>query len=211
MLTFRRRIYLLLVNLMPQPQYRKRHCSLYVAVLALCVFIYNTSAGYPQSNAIPAYDRNYFGLWLDNDSDCQNTRHELLIALSLAEVTFSPNGCRVIFGKWLDSYTGSLIETASEIDVDHLVPLKWAWIHGAWKWSDQDRINFANDTRNLFLISDSVNRSKGAKGPTDWLPPSMSFRCEYFVRFMQLVALYKLELHPTEYVTHIDFQREVCE
>ena len=53
------------------------------------------------------YDRSTWKHWEDFDGDCQNTRHELLIASSEVPVTFtSPTGCTVSTGQWLDPYTG---------------------------------------------------------------------------------------------------------
>lgn len=52
--------------------------------------------------ALPAateYDREDWAHWEDFDQDCQNTRHELLISLSLVEVKFtSDSGCYVSTG-----------------------------------------------------------------------------------------------------------------
>ena len=77
----------------------------------------------------------------------------------------SANGCGVMRGRWLDPYTGMVFTDSSDLDIDHLVPLHWAWMHGAWAWSDTVRSDFANDPRNLFAGDDGTNRQKGAKGP----------------------------------------------
>ncbi|MGM0953782.1 MAG: HNH endonuclease family protein [Pseudomonadota bacterium] len=53
---------------------------------------------------------------------------------------------------------------ASKIDIDHVVPLKWAWQHGANKWTKEKRERFANDPRNLWSVELSLNSQKGAKG-----------------------------------------------
>ena len=146
------------------------------------------------SNAenIPAYDRGLFGSWKDFDNDCQNTRHELLQILSLDEFTLTDNTCRVLTGLWLDPYTNMYFSTSSELDIDHLVPLKYAWTRGAYSWPKLKRVKFSNDESNLFAVKKSVNRQKSAMGPAMWLPPSDNFKCEYIKLFQEIVAKYNL-------------------
>ncbi|MCE8419635.1 hypothetical protein LZ190_13065 [Rhodovulum sulfidophilum] len=38
----------------------------------------------------------------------------------------------------------------------------------------------------------SANRSKGARGPLDWLPPDQGFRCQYVLRFRRIAKAYGL-------------------
>ena len=65
-------------------------------------------------------------------------------------------------------------------------------------WTNDQREVFANDPRNLEPVEASLNRSKGAKGPLDWLPPSN--QCSYVARFKRLVILYELNLSNNERV-----------
>ena len=141
---------------------------------------------------IPAYDRGLFGNWKDFDNDCQNTRHELLQTLSLDEFTLTDNTCRVLTGLWLDPYTNMYFSASSELDIDHLVPLKYAWTRGAYSWPKLKRVKFSNDESNLFAVKKSVNRQKSAMGPAMWLPPSDNFKCEYIKLFQEIVAKYNL-------------------
>lgn len=139
------------------------------------------------------YARSKFGHgWADEDGDCQNSRMEALISLSTNQVRFaSDKECRVVAGRWISPFTGNVIHDASKVDVDHVVPLKWAWINGADEWSRQKRETFANDLRNLWPVEASLNRSKGARGPDDWLPPAG--KCQYTLRFLLNVKRYQLE------------------
>ena len=149
--------------------------------------------------AAPAYERAAFGHgWADDDGDCLNTRHELLVKLSTALVTRDGNPCTVTRGRWLDPYTDRVFHDARQLDIDHLVPLKWAWEHGAAQWSPEKRQAFANDEANLFAVQASVNREKGARGPLDWLPPNGAFACQYTVRFQRIVKTYGLALSADE-------------
>lgn len=96
-----------------------------------------------------SYDRSAFGRgWDDADGDCQDTRAELLSAQSTTEVRFANDGerCRVISGRWISPFTGNVIQNSDDVEIDHVVALKWAWERGAWQWSDNKRERFANDT-----------------------------------------------------------------
>ena len=162
------------------------------------------------ASAAPEYDRDAFGGWADDDGDCLNTRHELLAELSTGPVQFSANECRVVRGRWLDPYTDQIFTESSDLDVDHLVPLYWAWQRGAWSWSDDKKQKFGNDPRNLFAVDNGTNRSKSAKGPLEWLPPNQSFHCQYVSRFYRIVLIYDLNV-PTDEVTALTQQREqIC-
>ena len=134
------------------------------------------------------YDRDDWGGWIDEDGDCQNTRAEILIRDSQAQVSF--DGCRVVSGLWDLPYSGGSTTSASQIDVDHIIPLKWAHGHGGDRWSDARKRAFANDPDNLLATSSSANRSKGAKGPDQWMPAIN--RCNYAQRWEGLIEKYGL-------------------
>ncbi|MDO6441561.1 HNH endonuclease family protein [Marinobacter sp. 2_MG-2023] len=139
------------------------------------------------------YERSAFGHgWDDTDGDCQDSRAEALIATSTTPVRFATDKrCRVVTGRWVSSFTNQVIQNASDIDIDHVVPLAWSWGRGATQWSSEKRERFANDPVNLWPVEASLNRSKGAKGPNEWLPPAG--HCGYVARFYRIVKIYKLE------------------
>jgi outer membrane protein OmpA-like peptidoglycan-associated protein len=156
------------------------------------------------------YDRSLFGGWNDLDGDCQDTRQELLQTLSAGNVSFARNNCTITRGKWKDPYTGKTFTSARDVEVDHLVPLKWAWDQGAHSWTAKKRADFVNDATNLFVVDAYVNREKGVKGPTDWLPPSKGFQCQYVTRFQQVVLKYGLELSEEKQEELINIEKQVC-
>jgi len=140
---------------------------------------------------VALYNRNDWPHWVDGDGDCQNTRHELLISTSKINVSFkTEKSCNVIGGEWLDPYSGEVFHDSIALDLDHIVPLKFAHGHGGDKWSREMRQAFANDRENLLLVKASLNRQKGAKGPDEWLPPYRPFRCEYIADFMHIMDKY---------------------
>ena len=84
---------------------------------------------------IPEYDRGDWKHWVDTDGDCQDARQEVLIAESLVSVTFETDRqCRVETGRWFGAFTSVYVEDPSDLDIDHLVPLKNAHLSGAWRW-----------------------------------------------------------------------------
>ena len=168
----------------------------------------------PARQTTPAssdYDRAKFGHgWADDDKDCLNTRHELLKKLSTSTTSTGKNKCTIERGRWLDPYTNQTFYNAKDMDIDHLVPLKWAWEHGAGRWSDDKRERFANDPANLFPVKASVNRAKGAKGPLEWLPPYKNFHCQYVTRFIRVMKTYGLQLSGSEQQAINQLQGSVC-
>lgn len=135
------------------------------------------------------YDRDDWGGWIDEDGDCQNTTAEILIRDSQTQVSF--DGCRVVSGLWNLPYSGGSTTSASQIDIDHIIPLNWAHGHGGDRWSSERKKAFANDADNLLATSSSANRSKGAKGPDQWMP-SID-KCSYARRWEGLIEKYALK------------------
>lgn len=146
------------------------------------------------------YDRDLFAPWLDQDGNGCDTRREVLIQESLSTVTVSA-GCQLAGGQWLSLYDGEESVDASDFDIDHLVPLKEAWDSGAVNWTDERRADFANDLSSptsLIAVSASSNRSKGANDPSQWLPPSASYRCTYIASWIEVKAAWLLTVDPME-------------
>jgi len=156
------------------------------------------------------YSRAKFGRWLDEDKDCQNTRHEILIASSIAPVSMKNTRCKVTKGLWNDLYTGITTHDARELDIDHLVPLKWAWIHGASSWRGEKRSAFANDKNNLFAVTKAINQEKSAQGPLEWMPPNKSFQCPYIRAFTKVMEKYNLTVTNREKDDLESLQLKVC-
>ena len=145
--------------------------------------------GYPKleikevSNSIPTYDRDDWSHWSDDDGDCQNIRHEVLQDETQEAVTFTTSSnCYVATGKWYGVYTGEYYYSASELDVDHFVPLKNAHDSGGYEWSLEKKKEYANyleDSDHLVAVQSGANRSKGARGPENWKPANSQYWCEY--------------------------------
>ena len=159
----------------------------------------NTGTNIESGDYSKIYNRSEWPHWADNDKDCQNTRHEMLLSSSRVAVSFKTSkGCYVAEGEWYDPYTDLTFVDASSLDLDHLVPLKYANGRGGDKWSRAKKKEFANDIDNLILVDLGANRQKGAKGIDEWLPPNHSFRCQYIGQFDKVVKKYNLYYIPTE-------------
>lgn len=147
------------------------------------------------------YNRTYFKHWIDADSDGCDTRAEVLIEEAITKPTVGAK-CKLTGGRWISSYDGKTITNASQLDVDHLVPLAEAWRSGAYRWDSISRMNFANDLENsksLNAVSSSSNRSKGDKDPSKWLP--IKNKCEYLADWISIKAKYYLSMDKTEFQT----------
>lgn len=147
------------------------------------------------------YDRDLFGRWADVDRDCIDTRQEILIRDAFF-FTMDAAGCRVITGMWRDYYTGLLYTDPSELDIDHLVPLKEIWDSGAIYWTTEELKDIFNNETNLIVTHKSVNRSKGSREPHEWSYfQNIINRCEFIERWFSFKINHDLTFDETE----IDF------
>ena len=155
-----------------------------------------------QNTTVP-YDRDEWQHWIDADGDCQNTRAEVLIRDSSASVTFtSSSNCTVSTGQWLDPWTSIAFSVASDVDIDHTVPLANAHRSGGWNFSAIEKRDFANDLGNndaLRAMDDSTNSSKGSRGPESWKPTSVVSWCDYATDWASIKIRWNLTVNPAEY------------
>ena len=130
-------------------------------ILLTILLLLLTSTLLSASPACPAYDRKLLKHWIDEDRDCQNTRHEVLLEESLAPVTFKTSkNCRVISGSWLGAYSGNVFTDASQLDIDHLVPLKEAHESGGYAWDAYRKRDYANDLTDPNTLGPVINLAK---------------------------------------------------
>ena len=152
---------------------------------------------------LPEYNRNDWKHWGDQDGDCQNTRHEVLIDESISPVKFkSIDKCQVASGKWYDPFTGETLTDATKLDVDHMVPLKNAHDSGGWKWDHQKKSEYANYIKypdHLIAVTASANRQKGAKSPDQWVPTNKDHWCNYAINWVEIKAKWNLTLTKSEF------------
>ncbi|WP_285117079.1 cell wall-binding repeat-containing protein [Leifsonia sp. fls2-241-R2A-40a] len=146
------------------------------------------------------YNRSDFPTWIDADHDGCNTRSEVLQQESAVPVTFG-SGCTVATGSWSSWYDGATWTAASDVDIDHFVPLAEVWRSGASGWSLQQRTDYANDLSDpltLVAVTDNVNQSKSDSDIAHWLPPLTSARCTYAVDWVVVKYRWSLTMDPME-------------
>ncbi|PSL37780.1 uncharacterized protein DUF1524 [Labedella gwakjiensis] len=145
------------------------------------------------------YERDAFGQrWADVDRNGCDQRNDVL-ARDLVDIAMrAERSCVVVAGTLHDAYTGTAIafergqDTSALVQIDHVVPLAWAWQHGAADWSFDERQQFANDLANLQAVDGATNSSKSSSGPGEWLPPAAEHSCLYVTRWVFVLDRYAL-------------------
>jgi hypothetical protein len=157
---------------------------------------------------VPAhYGRAAFGqAWADTDHNGCDTRNDVL-RRDLTDIVTKPgtNGCVVLSGTLRDPYTGRTIafergSTSSlAVQIDHRVPLSYAWRHGAASWTAAQREAFANDqATNLVAVDGPANEEKSDSGPGDWMPANTADACSYAASFVAVATKWRLSIATTD-------------
>ncbi|GLY06479.1 HNH endonuclease family protein [Actinoplanes rectilineatus] len=143
------------------------------------------------------YDRDLFPHWITISGTC-NTRETVLKRDGTSVVTDS--ACASTSGSWYSPYDGATWTAASDVDIDHVVPLAEAWRSGASAWTTTKRQSFANDlTRpQLIAVTDNVNQSKSDQDPSTWQPSVTSYRCTYAKMWIAVKYYWALTLQSAE-------------
>lgn len=155
------------------------------------------------------YDRDaQFGDWIKPiKSSCLNTRGVVLKRDSKVEVKVNDK-CTVLSGDWYDPYTNENYNDSGDIQIDHVVALKNAYMTGAHAWTNQKRCLYANFLGNnfhLLSVNGPENIRKSDKSPLEWTPPNKAFVCEYLRHWLEIKYIWQLKLTPRE-VTAIENQ-----
>ena len=163
---------------------------------------------------LPDYDRDDWRHWTDEDRDCQNTRHEVLVEESRTAVEYKTDDqCKVEAGEWYGAYTGVVVTDPTKLDIDHMVPLANAHKSGGWAWSDERKRSYANDLddpAHLIAVTRGANRMKGAKGPEEWRPSNSAHLCQYALDWISVKQAWELTATPSE-ASALQGLLEMCE
>ncbi|KAL8795291.1 MAG: hypothetical protein Q9182_007547 [Xanthomendoza sp. 2 TL-2023] len=143
------------------------------------------------------YSRELFPHWITQSGTC-NTREIVLKRDGTSVMTDS--ACASTSGSWFSPYDGATWSAASDVDIDHVVPLSNAWKSGAASWTTSLRQAFANDLTNpqLIAVTDNVNQAKGDQGPETWKPSVTSYYCTYAKMWIKVKSVYSLTVTSAE-------------
>ncbi len=142
-----------------------------------------------------------FAVWIDADNDGCDTREEVLRSESLTGNDGQTSGCLPDPGSWFSAYDNTETDDPTQLDVDHLVSLKETWDSGAWAWTPERRIAYANDLtdgRTLVAVASTSNRSKGDRDPSNWLPDDDSV-CQYVADWIAVKARWSMSMDESEH------------
>lgn len=152
------------------------------------------------------YRRSAFGDSWDDDNDAPGGRNgcdtrDDILDRDLVDKTFvAIKRCptAVATGTLHDPYTNTTIafqrgaKVGESVQIDHIVPLAYAWDMGASGWPDAERRRFANDPANLLAVQGQANQDKGDLPPALWMPPNRAFACQYAMQFIAVLRGYQL-------------------
>lgn len=160
----------------------------------------------------PSYDRNnHFKAWIRDPSrsSCFNIRDLVLHRQALEPiVTSKENLCKIASSKWYDPYSDQYFTQVTQLHIDHVVPLKHAYLAGASEWTPSKRCHYANfyeDPNHLLAVSGHENVSKRDKSPSSYLPPNKKFQCHYIAIWLRIKAIWHLKISDTEASTIHEF------
>ncbi len=150
------------------------------------------------------YDRNKFKHWTKHDTDAgrMDSRQRCMYDACLTDDKGNKY-CEVVEGRVTKfiivcSYTGMVLRDQNKIDVDHVIPLKAAWLRGADTWTAEKREAFANDPLNLLAVLYSSNRQKSANGLFNWIPANIHNGEQYLNQMREVAEKYSIEIQPQD-------------
>nr|WP_229900173.1 HNH endonuclease family protein [Streptomyces hiroshimensis] len=143
------------------------------------------------------YSRDKFPHWAQQGDKC-DTR-ETILGRDGKDVKRDAQ-CRAVSGTWQSLYDGKTFTAASQVDIDHIVPLANAWRSGADQWTTDRRKALANDLTHpqLLTVSAATNRSKGDQSPDQWQPPAKTAWCVYGRAWTSVKSTYGLTVTEDE-------------
>lgn len=151
------------------------------------------------------YNRlKHFGTWIQDSKSCLNTRGEVLRRDSKDNVSYTSGGCSVADGNWHDPYSGQAFTSAADIQIDHLVPLKNAYMTGAFEWGYKKRClytNYMGNNFHLLAVQGRENLRKSDNSPDGYIPPNKAYVCQYLKEWLQIKLIWSLRMTPQEVAT----------
>lgn len=153
------------------------------------------------------YKRTEWKHWISYETPCWTTREEVLdrqaekgsityLDKDDKETKDKSKACSIKSGVWIDPYSKEKVEDPTKLDIDHTGALSWTAKAGGQEWDKQKKQDYANDFDHLVATTAKENRTKGDKGPSEWMPESS--KCEYAKVYTHIVKKYKLTLNKAD-------------
>ena len=153
------------------------------------------------------YKRTEWKHWISYETPCWTTREEVLdrqaekgsityLDKDDKETKDKSKACSIKSGVWIDPYSKEKVEYPTKLDIDHTGALSWTAKAGGQEWDKQKKQDYANDFDHLVATTAKENRTKGDKGPSEWMPESS--KCEYAKVYTHIVKKYKLNLNKAD-------------
>ncbi len=141
------------------------------------------------------YNEADWPLFEGNSSNCRSIRQTILVLTSRETVSFTnPRACEVRTGSWIDEYTGKRFNVANQLELDHIIPRRYAHSHGGDRWPPGKKFEFSNDPMNLIMVERREARRKSDNGPSRYLPRE-EYQCEYAQQWRTIADKYDLRLN----------------
>jgi hypothetical protein len=140
-----------------------------------------------------------------------NIRQRLLAQQSTVHVQTS-DGCVVTYGIWDDPYSDRILEgnpylgdgEDNDLDIDHIIPLRYVNGHGGYAWSHDKKISYGKSLEAMkngvyVAVSSYENRKKSDQGPASYYPPARDYYCTYSQKWRDIARIYQISLSQADY------------
>lgn len=133
--------------------------------------------------------------WADTNENKCNTRNDIF-SRDMTNVVRAED-CQVTSGTLTDPYTGVEFnyvadpQTDDDVQIDHVVSLRNAWVTGGQELPTDLKTTFKNDPLNLVTVLGTSKELKADRNAAQFLPTT-PFACEYIGRQIAVKARYGL-------------------
>ena len=157
------------------------------------------------------HDVNVLRFWTSRPAGCRDVREILMARTATRPVEWTPNGCSVASGRWLDPFTQRQITDPERVEIDHIIPLEWAWKRGAHRWPAGARESFYHDVNNVVATTPDFRRERAGQSPLEWTPPEARHQCAHFERVLRMLRAYDFDVSTSEVNEVIAKRHQACQ
>ena len=142
------------------------------------------------------------------DNYCWTTKSEVLYSQSITDTISlvdsnhnstkdKAKACAINKGKWTDPYSGDLISNPSEMTIDYIIPLSVANSIGGYKWTPEQKAQYANDTKNTMIAVSKDSKTDRKDADIDKFKlKNDKYKCEFAKSYTAIATKYNLS--PTQ-------------